>query len=181
MDTAQQLASRTTQLRDDAIAEEQLCRQSEFFLETRRIKLLRDLRSLYPIALVQHDNRFLIRDLRIPSDMHAGLVADDEISAGLGFLCHLVMLLSKYLGIQLRYRVFFNSSRSAIQEDGGVVFPLFYARGVVEREELDHGVLLLQRNVECILKTRDIPYNSKEHILVNLNRLYDVVVDGIKR
>ncbi|CAB9503731.1 UV radiation resistance [Seminavis robusta] len=158
-------------------SELQLCRQSEFFLEARRMKLLRDLRTIYPISFLEGEDRYCIRDLRIPADIHSNVVAEDELSAAFGYLCHLVSLISKYLAIQLRHRLFCNSSRSAIQEDGGPIYPLFQGR-VVEREQLDHGVRLLQRNIECILKTRDIEQNPGEHILVNVKKLFDSFVDG---
>jgi hypothetical protein len=155
--------------------ERQRCHQSEFFLEGRRMKLLRDLRTLYPISYLQEEDRFCIRDLRIPLDIHSGTVGEEELSAAFGYLCHLVSLISKYLNIQLRYRLFTNSSRSAIQEDGGAIYPLFQAR-MVEREALDHAVLLLQRNVECILKARDIEQRRGEHVLDAVNRLFEALV-----
>jgi len=165
-------------LRDVINDEMKLTRQSEFFLEARRAKLLRDLRCIYPISITLAEDKYSIRELRIPVDIHSGIVAEDELSAALGFLCHLVGLIGKYLGVQLRYRVFFNSSRSAIQEDGGAVFPLFLARAV-ERDQLDYAMVLLQRNVDCILKTTGVEYKEGEHILVNTKRVFDTIVDGV--
>lgn len=155
----------------------ELCHKTEFFLEAHRIKLLRDLRRIYPISIVQGEDRYSIRGLRVPADIHAGGVGEDELSAALGFSCHLISLMSKYMGVQLRYRVIFNSSRSAIQDDAGAILPLFQARAV-ERDQLDYGVLMLHRNVECILKTRHIEYESQEHILVKLNLVFTTIVDG---
>lgn len=177
MEKATRIEANLATLEEGIKSEKQLCRQSEFFLEARRIKLLHDLHNIYPISFLQGDDRYSIRDLRIPLDIHSGAVAEEELSAALGFLCHLVSMMSKYMSVQLRYRVFCNSSRSAIQEDGGAIFPLFQAR-VVERDQLDHGVLLLRRNVECILKARDIEYKPREHILLNVKRLFDTVLDG---
>lgn len=158
--------------------EMELCRKFEFFLEAKRLKILRDLRRIYPILISQEEERYCIRNLRIPADIYGGGVAEEELSAALGFLCHLISLVSKYLSVPLRYRVFCNSSRSAIQDDTATIFPLFQARAV-ERDQLGHGVLLLHRNVECILKTRDIDFQSQEHILVKSKLLFDTTVDGI--
>ena len=176
MEKSSKYESDLVNLKQGIASEKELCRQTEFFLEARRIKLLLDLRSIYPISFLRGEDRFCIRDLCIPLDIHSGLVTEEELSAALGFLCHLISLASKYLSVQLRYRVFCNSSRSAVQEDGGAIYPLFQAR-VVERDQLDHGVLLLRRNVECILKTRDIEYQPREHILMNVNRLFEVMID----
>jgi hypothetical protein len=177
METARGIDSKMATLEEESAAEKHLCLQSEFYLEARRVKLLKDLRNIYPISIVPSEERYAIRDLRIPLDIHSGTVSEDELSAALGFLSHLVALLGKYLSVKLRYRVFPNSSRSAIQEDGATVYPLFQAR-VVERDQLDYGVLLLQRNVECILKTRDKTYLHQEHLLINVKRLFDTIVDG---
>jgi hypothetical protein len=103
------------------------------------------------------------------------MVGEEEFSAAFGYLCHLVSLISKYLNIQLGYRLFTNSSRSATQEDGGAIYPLFQAR-MVEQEALGHAVLLLQCNVECILKARDIEQRRGEHVLDAVNRLFEALV-----
>eukprot|EP00523_Entomoneis_sp_CCMP467_P007341 CAMPEP_0168731558 /NCGR_PEP_ID=MMETSP0724-20121128/7323_1 /TAXON_ID=265536 /ORGANISM="Amphiprora sp., Strain CCMP467" /LENGTH=775 /DNA_ID=CAMNT_0008778561 /DNA_START=76 /DNA_END=2403 /DNA_ORIENTATION=- len=82
-------------------------------------------------------------------------VSDEELSAVLGSLGHVVTLLAKYLDVSLPYRIFCNSSRSAVQDDRGVIFPLFLARPV-EREQVEHALHLIERNVICIAKARGI-------------------------
>jgi Vacuolar sorting 38 and autophagy-related subunit 14 len=62
-------------------------------------------------------SRYLIRGLENPRDPLSGAVPDDVLAAALGYLCHTVMLLSKYLDIPLRYRLSYNSSRSHIHDD----------------------------------------------------------------
>jgi len=180
MQTASQI-EKDIALLDKVVREEiQLCRKSEFFLEAQRLKLLRDLQKIYPITIAfGAEEKYCIRGLRIPADIYGGGVPEDELSAALGFLCHLVSLTTKYLGVPLRYRIFCNSSRSAIHDDGGSVFPLFQARAV-EREQLDHGVLLLHRDVDCILRARDIAHQSHEHILVKLKLLFDCNVEVLE-
>jgi hypothetical protein len=175
--TAKDAEAQIARLEEIFTLEQERCRQSEFYMEARRVKALRDLRKIYPISISKSEERYAIRDLRIPSDVHSGAIPEEELSAAIGFLCHLVLLASKYLAVQLRYRVFFNSSRSAIQEDGSMVFPLFQAR-MVERDQLDYAMLLIQRNVDCILKSCTIEYHEQEHVLVNLKRLFDIIVDG---
>jgi hypothetical protein len=63
-------------------------------------------------------------------------------------------MIAKYLNIPLRHRIICNSSRSAIQQDGSGVLPLFLGRLNVkslEREQVDKGLRLLGLNVNCIL------------------------------
>ena len=164
--------------------------QDEFRKEAQCIKLVRELGAIYPISIVDgrdesgkngsggESRRYLIRGLEIPTDLYNNStnVSEEEISAALGFCCHLVVMLSKYLGVPLRYRIFCNSSRSAIRQ-GNIIYPLFTAR-VVEREQLERGMLLLYANVDCILQTRGIEHNPKSHILARLQRVYRHVIEG---
>jgi hypothetical protein len=173
-----------------------LLRRDEFLQEAQCIKLLRELQTIYPITL-DAQKGYLIRDLRcLPANMDiytTMTIPEDELSAALGFAGHLIFLLSKYLSVPLRHRVFCNSSRSAIQQDGGsngsttttgtnnamaIVYPLFMAR-TVEREQLERGLTLLGANVDCILMTYRMEYTPKSHILARLKRIYDhVVIEG---
>jgi hypothetical protein len=148
----------------------------QFKREAQCIKLLRELRTIYPITL-DSQKGYLIRDLRLPVDIYTTMVPEEEISAALGFCCHLVFMMSKYLSVQLRHRIYCNSSRSAIQQDGTAVYPLFTARAV-EREQLDRGLTLLRADVDCILMTYNIDYTPTSHILARVKRVYDHIIDG---
>lgn len=148
----------------------------EFCLEAQRIKQLDELRMIYPIR-GQAEDTWFIRGQEIPRDLHSGGISEEEISAALGFLCHSVVMIAKYLAIPLRYRIVCSSSRSAIQQDATTILPLFQAR-MVEREELDRAMVLMERNIACILKTRGIRYSTTSHILCKVNRIYESIVDG---
>jgi len=103
------------------------------------------------------------------------LTASDEIiSAGLGFVCLVVNITSKYLSIPLRHRLIFNSSRSAVREDSDV-FPLFKER-VVEKEQFDRGIILLHRNIDHLLQVQGVSISvrrERTHILAKLELLLD--------
>ena len=163
----------TEMMNEDALQEEH--RQSEVLihLEVRRAKVLRDLRQIYPIQCLP-DNVYTIGGLHLPSDLNNPDVPDAVVSTALGYVCHLVYMSSKYLCAPLRYRLFCNSSRSAVQDDGVVaVYPLFRER-VVEREQFDRACTLLNRNVEYLLRGRCITIpDSRSHILNKLNRLFE--------
>ena len=153
----------------------ELCRE-EFRKEAQHLKLVRELKRIYPITM-DSQKGFLIRGLRFPVDVLATVVPEDEISAALGFCCHLVFMLAKYLSISLRYRIFCNSSRSAIQSDGTIFFPLFVARSV-EHEHLETAMNLLGENVDCMLLNLGIEVTPKSHPLARLKRVYDHVIEG---
>jgi Vacuolar sorting 38 and autophagy-related subunit 14 len=150
--------------------------REEFRKEAQHLKLVRELKRIYPITL-DSQKGFLIRGLRFPVDILATAVPEDEVSAALGFCCHLVFMLAKYLSISLRYRIFCNSSRSAIQSDGTIFFPLFVARSV-EHEHLETAMNLLGENVDCMLMTLGIEFTPKSHTLARLKRVYDHIIEG---
>jgi Vacuolar sorting 38 and autophagy-related subunit 14 len=190
---AKQVQQEIVLLRGEIQKQSEQLEHDEFRKEAQCIKLVRELGAIYPISVVDgreesgkngigsgggESRRYLIRGLEIPIDLYNNStnVVEEEISAALGFCCHLVVMLSKYLGVPLRYRIFCNSSRSAIRQ-GTIIYPLFTAR-VVEREQLERGMLLLYANVDCILQTRGIEYNPKSHILARLQRIYRHVIEG---
>jgi len=102
--------------------------KAAFLLETRQVKLLGQLRSIFPISRVSADV-WEIRGLKLPSDYSND---DEHVSSALGFLVVLLLFTSKYLDIPLRYKLLCYSSRSAVQ-DGASVYPLFKARQERER------------------------------------------------
>jgi hypothetical protein len=174
----QTMQEQTDQVQQALDEEDLEARRVEFLLQAQRVKLFRELRTVFPVT-VSLDQRYLIIGLEIPahSDLYAGRVSEEEISAALGYLAHLVAMMSKYLAVQLRYRLHCNSSRSAIQDDRAAAFPLFQGR-TVEREQLEHGVRLLDRNVECICRSKGIRLPAKAHVLAKVKRVYEYIIDG---
>jgi len=160
----------------------QLCQSAQFMLDARRKKMLQELFRIYPIQILP-DSVYTIRGIHLPHDMHSLTGSDEIISAGLGFVCHVVSLCSKYLSIPLRYRVICNSSRSAVRDDDFDVFPLFKER-VVEKEQFDRAVVLLHRNIELLLRmsgitTPTLPLlkSKPNHILAKLYLLFHSLID----
>ena len=177
--------------------------RDEFLKEAQSIKLLRDLKAVYPITLDSvaspspttlsiigggntpsrgKGEGYLIRGLRLPVDIYTTHVPEEEINASLGYTAHLVFMIAKYLTIQLRHRIFCNSSRSAIQQDGVGIFPLFLGRMVarsLEREQVDRGARLLGDNVNCILMHLNLPVSLQQmHILARLQAILEHVATG---
>lgn len=125
----------------------------------------------------QAEETWVIRGQEIPNDLYSGGASEEEVYAALGFLCHSIVMFSKYLSVALPYRIVCSSSRSAIQQDATTILPLFQAR-MVERGELDRVMVILERNVACVLKSRGIPYSEDAHMLCKVNRSYDNIIDG---
>lgn len=143
----------------------------------------------------------------MPLDLFWGhAINEDEVSAALGFVAHALVLLSKYLAIALRHRMVCNSSRSAIQDDGtstaamdnGLInpehkmeiLPLFLGR-LAERQQLERGMILLHRNVDCLAKSQGMMLRNnngegqqqqqqpqQQHLLAKLQQVFDNVIQG---
>jgi len=193
----QQLENETIEIMSAVGAERTNLFRSEFRLDAHRIHLLQQLQLIFPVKLAavhvtanppddypQH--QYTIAGLPLPEDIHNLTVTDDEVSTALGFLCHFISLTSKYLAIPLRYTVVCKWSRSAILfdqgRDGGnaskVVHPLFRERGVIDREQLDYGLMLLERNVNCLLHTKEVEFRPGWNILAKMDRLLMQVIEG---
>ena len=141
-------------------------------------------------------HQYTIASLPIPDDIHNPTVTDDQVSTALGFVCHLVSLTSKYLGIPLRYTLVCKFSRSAVLFDqparrnittdhgnngntsSKVVYPLFRERGVIDKEQLDYGLMLLERNVHCMLRVRKVDYGPEWNVLAKMDKLLMQVIEG---
>eukprot|EP00474_Spongospora_subterranea_P008181 CRZ08639.1 hypothetical protein [Spongospora subterranea] len=148
-------------------------------LETRRAKLLYQLQLMYPIAIptkgsLAPTQSYSIRDIHLAAADPYALVDDDTVSCALGYCCHLVLMVAKYMAIPLRYRIIYRCSRSLISNEispmqGLTDYPL-YIKGV-ERAKFDCGVILLNRLVEQILRRRCIESCSSQIRLENPIRI----------
>ena len=59
-----------------------------------------------------------------------------------------------------------------------VVYPLFRERGVIDREQLDYGLLLLERNVNCLLRVRNVPFRNEWNVLAKMEKLLLHIIEG---
>ena len=75
--------------------------QKEFLLESRQMKLLGELQGIYPIERLENQE-YAIRGLELPTDIANTSRDDEHISSALGYVCHLVFMLSKYLQVSER-------------------------------------------------------------------------------
>lgn len=173
--------------------------KANFRLETHRTHLLKQLRLIFPIKLVRltaeghgaaanqapPQHQFTIAGIPLPDDIHHPATSDDQVSTALGFTCHLMALISKYLSIPMRYRIICKFSRSIIIDEGkggtkssALAYPLFRERGVIDREQLDHGLVLLTRNADTLLHKNQVGFRDSWNVLAKLDRLLSSFIDG---
>lgn len=146
--------------------------KAEFLLEAKQLKMLYELQLIYPIKLNDTSDAYTIRGLELPSDLNQQR-DDDIISSALGYVVHLLQLVSKYLDIPLRYQLLYYSSRSLIRDPiHGLnqAYPLF--RKNTERERFDRAIVWLKKDVEQVLLTRGLVFDPTKDILYNLSQLF---------
>ncbi|GLD95362.1 hypothetical protein PINS_up004006 [Pythium insidiosum] len=144
-------------------------------IRSRQAMLVQDLGRVYPIeydGVGDHS----IRGIRITkADLTIGGRADEEqLSTALGYIAHLVFMLSKYLHVNLRYKVMPYSSRSFMKDeinDPHGEYPL-YRKGV-EKERFERAIHFLRRNVEQLLFARGLDPTKDATILDKLKNLMD--------
>ena len=143
--------------------------RTQFLLEARQVKLLSELQSIYPIGETEHG--FAIRALEIPNDYQGD---DEAISSALGYVTHLVIMLSKYLRIPLRYQLIYNASKSAVRDrvalGAGNIFPLYSKNQ--DSKKCERACRCVEKNVEQILSARNVPFKDRTHVLKNLSELF---------
>ncbi|KAG7393241.1 hypothetical protein PHYPSEUDO_011246 [Phytophthora pseudosyringae] len=144
-------------------------------IRSRQAMLVKQLGTVYPIEYVGA-GEYSIRGIRIAnSDLTGGGKNDEEmISTALGYIAHLVFMLSKYLQVNLRYRVVPYSSRSFLKDeinDSQGEYPL-YKKGV-EKDRHEKAIRFLRKDVEQLLFSRSLDPTQEAPILARLKALTD--------
>lgn len=131
-------------------------------IRSRQAMLVKQLGAVYPIEY-EGAGEYKIRGIKISSsDLTVSGRADEEtISTALGYIAHLVFMLSKYLHVNLRYRVVPYSSRSYLKDeinDPHGEYPL-YKKGV-DKDRHERAIHYLRKDVEqvrCCTISGDTP------------------------
>ena len=132
----------------------------------RRRTLLHHLSIIYPLSPPRTALKvsqalhplmcYTIRGLRLPNNFNNILTSfeEEQVSTALGYVCHLILMLAKYLDIPLRYRMIYRGSRSVICDDvtASSQFPLYFKN--MEERRFELGVILLNKNVEHVSRAR---------------------------
>nr|BAN21317.1 hypothetical protein [Riptortus pedestris] len=158
--------------------------QTTALVGMRRRELISELAYIYPIAQLP-DGRYTIRDVHLPNSEDFEGKDEIMISVALGFVAHLVQMISYFLDVPTRYPICHFGSRSKIIDhitdnipDKEREFPL-YSRGK-EKHSFNYGVYLLNKNIAqlrwyCGLTTSDLRHTLPNlQALMNLNKKDDI-------
>ena len=126
-------------------------------LSVRRKQLIGEITAIYPIETCQNHNDMKILDIYLPnSDKLTKLTTKDETSVpvALGYVSHILVMLSKFLVVPLRYSIIFFGSRSSIYDhlnvnliDSDRMLPLYSRKSGRDRMYFNYGVFLVNRDI----------------------------------
>lgn len=141
--------------------------------------MIRELSMVYLVVAPKgNDSKgWTIAGLYLPNSDFTGC-EQEEIATALGYVCHVVQVVARWLSITLRYEMMPLSSRSVIRNEiaahlsGSARYPL-YARGV-DRTRFEYGVFLLNKNLEQVLQSQGIEVERLQNTLPNLYKLYQM-------
>uniref|UniRef100_A0A669CFN3 UV radiation resistance associated gene n=1 Tax=Oreochromis niloticus TaxID=8128 RepID=A0A669CFN3_ORENI len=139
-----------SKLQKECTAKREQFLKSNAQLTFRCRQLLSELSYIYPID-VTNQSDYVICGVKLPNSEDFQAKDDGSIAVALGYTAHLVLMISCFLQIPLRYPVIHKGSRSSIKDtitdrltEKEREFPL-YPRG--ERFHFEYGVYLLNKNI----------------------------------
>ncbi|KAK6350061.1 hypothetical protein TWF696_006310 [Orbilia brochopaga] len=143
-------------------------------IASRRRTILDDLAKVYPIEHIpEQPLNFTICNLHLPNEPPEGH-NEDVIAAALGYIAHLVYILSFYLSVYLRYPVIPKGSSSMVHDPISVIqgsrfFPL-WAKGV-PYFRFEYAMFLLNKNIEQLMESQKCIVLDLRQTLPNLKYL----------
>jgi len=150
----------------------ELCEKISVSITNRKWNLISHLRTVYPVSQSSDGKTLALAGFRLPNSDFTGC-DEEQIATALGFVCHIIFMISKYLEVPLRYPMIPMCSRSVIRDDiSQQVSPKFplYSRGV-DRTRFEYAVFLLNKNLEQLLNSQGLDVITLRHTLPNLQIL----------
>uniref|UniRef100_A0AAQ5ZC13 C2 domain-containing protein n=1 Tax=Amphiprion ocellaris TaxID=80972 RepID=A0AAQ5ZC13_AMPOC len=165
-----------TKLQKECTAKREQFLKSNFQLTVRCRQLLSELSYIYPID-VANQSDYVICGVKLPNSEDFQAKDDGSVAVALGYTAHLVLMISCFLQIPLRYPVIHKGSRSSIKDtitdrltEKEREFPL-YPRG--ERFHFEYGVYLLNKNIAQLRYQHGLTTPDLQQTLPNLKNFLE--------
>ncbi|KAK9536116.1 hypothetical protein VZT92_005926 [Zoarces viviparus] len=165
-----------TKLQKECTAKREQFLKSNAQLTFRCRQLLSELSYIYPID-VANQSDYVICGVKLPNSEDFQAKDDGSLAVALGYTSHLVLMISCFLQIPLRYPVIHKGSRSSIRDtitdrltEKEREFPL-YPRG--ERFHFEYGVYLLNKNIAQLRYQHGLTTPDLQQTLPNLKNFLE--------
>ncbi|KAM4620537.1 UV radiation resistance-associated gene protein [Polymixia lowei] len=163
-------------LQKECTAKREQFLKSNAQLTFRCRQLLSELSYIYPID-VANQSDYVICGVKLPNSEDFQAKDDGSVAVALGYTAHLVLMISCFLQIPLRYPVIHKGSRSSIKDtitdrltEKEREFPL-YPRG--ERFHFEYGVYLLNKNIAQLRYQHGLSTPDLRQTLPNLRNFLE--------
>ncbi|XP_062870312.1 UV radiation resistance-associated gene protein isoform X2 [Trichomycterus rosablanca] len=165
-----------TDLQKESTAKRELFLKTNAQLTFRCRQLHSELSYIYPIN-VNNQSDFVICGVKLPNSEDFQAKDDGSVAVALGYTAHLVLMISCFLQIPLRYPVVHRGSRSTVRDtitdklsEKEREFPL-YPRG--ERFQFEYGVYLLNKNIAQLRYQHSLTTPDLRQTLPNLKNFLE--------
>ncbi|XP_060752047.1 UV radiation resistance-associated gene protein [Tachysurus vachellii] len=165
-----------TDLQKESTAKRELFLKSSAQLTFRCRQLLSELSYIYPID-TNSQSDFMICGVKLPNSEDFQAKDDGSVAVALGYTAHLVLMISCFLQIPLRYPIMHRGSRSSVRDtitdklsEKEREFPL-YPRG--ERFHFEYGVYLLNKNIAQLRYQHGLSTPDLRQTLPNLKNFLE--------
>ncbi|KAK6317147.1 hypothetical protein J4Q44_G00125470 [Coregonus suidteri] len=169
-----------TKQQKECTAKRELFLKSNAQLTFRCRQLLSELSYIYPIDVVTtaaNQSDYVICGVKLPNSEDFQAKDDGSVAVALGYTAHLVLMISCFLQIPLRYPVIHKGSRSSIKDtitdklsEKEREFPL-YPRG--ERFQFEYGVYLINKNIAQLRYQHGLSTPDLRQTLPNLKNFLE--------
>uniref|UniRef100_A0A4W4FY33 C2 domain-containing protein n=1 Tax=Electrophorus electricus TaxID=8005 RepID=A0A4W4FY33_ELEEL len=163
-------------LQKECTAKREVFLKSKAQLTFRCRQLLSELSYIYPID-VNHQSDYVICGVKLPNSEDFQAKDDGSVAVALGYTAHLVLMISCFLQIPLRYPIIQRGSRSSVRDtitdklmEKEREFPL-YSRG--ERFHFEYGVYLLNKNIAQLRYQHGLSTPDLRQTLPNLKNFLE--------